>query len=376
MNSSRENWFINHNMLARYLIHKKWTQEQLRNDVSLFTDKDGEIEIVLRRSNDDANSDQQIMLAIKTLSDYYDKPADSIAKRVSNLLSDRISGRIPNEFVRNDSIPLETASEYVTQMRKFLSSTATTELSGERFFQRTLKEAKEYADECRFGHTFKGSFGFVIRSPVTPNDSPTFDEMEEKIPLGRRVIERVALGFEAVQRATKAEDVSKISSDSDALSANMCDALADIFDKTEISKFNFEIDYSPEWKRHQSVGTPRKFKLEKRSVDLLRSASKTLKVPPREREIQIVGLIRRMSTDAIPSNVDDGVSEREIEINWASSEKEVVKVKVKISPDDYLKAVDAHKQGQAVSIVGKLPTEGKTRTLNEASSLTVVSNDN
>jgi hypothetical protein len=40
-------------------------------------------------------------------------------------------------------------------------------------YPRAMPGALKYADNCRFGHTFRGSFGFTIESPIEENLSST-----------------------------------------------------------------------------------------------------------------------------------------------------------------------------------------------------------
>ena len=73
-------------------------------------------------------------------------------------------------MVFDDTILLEVATGYITGIRSQLAATATTEIQPDPFFLRVKKEATQYADACRFGHTFRGSFGFTVESPIVPNE--------------------------------------------------------------------------------------------------------------------------------------------------------------------------------------------------------------
>jgi hypothetical protein len=66
------------------------------------------------------------------------------------------------------------AANYIAGVKTLLAATATTEMHPLPHFLRVRKEATDYAETCQFAHTFRGSFGFTIESPVCPNVAPTF----------------------------------------------------------------------------------------------------------------------------------------------------------------------------------------------------------
>jgi hypothetical protein len=64
-----------------------------------------------------------------------------------------VQSRVPDAMVRDDTINLEVAINYITGLKSLLAATATTEIQPDPFFLRVKKEAAEYADRCRFAHT-------------------------------------------------------------------------------------------------------------------------------------------------------------------------------------------------------------------------------
>ena len=69
-------------------------------------------------------------------------------------------------------------------MTKILAAAAHGELHVGPYAQRLSSTATTYANECRFGHTFRGSFGFTVESPVGPN-TLTVGEISPAPPLER-----------------------------------------------------------------------------------------------------------------------------------------------------------------------------------------------
>lgn len=355
---------VNASLITRYLRSLGWVTRTFNNGMRQLTHDDGHIEVFLSQGATEEIQREEAYFAIRTISDYYAEKAEVVERKILSYLTDRISGRIPDEYVRNDTIEFKVASEYMSQMKAFLSSSASTEISGKQHFERTLKEASEYAERCRFGHTFRGSFGFVVASPVEPNESPNLDIVDEAAPLGRRVVERIARGLETVQNASKNDDPEMISGVDSGFSSNMCDALANLVEETQVSRIAFGIEFSREWKRAASTEEV-KFEVAQSNVELLRAAAKSMRIEEDPEPQTVFGRIRRVSTDGNPSNLDGDSAKREVEINWVNQDDKLVHVKLSVSPDEYLRAVEAHKAGQPVSAAGLLTTKGKTRLLTE-----------
>ena len=362
---------ISASLIVRHLKELGWDHRSLSNGLQMLSQDDGKVEIFLHDSLQGKFTAKEVYFAVRTLSDYYEREFGQIVGEIRSRLSDRISSRIPDEYVRNDSIEFGMASDYVSSMRTFIASSATTELTRSRHFSRTVKEAIAYTDDCRFGHTFRGSFGFVIESPVELNDSPTFEDVPEVLPLGRRVVERIALGFEHIEQASRNNDPTLIAHESSGMSANMCDAIADLVENIDVSQIKFGIDLSTEWK--SSLPDSRKnFQITQNNVELIRSAARSLKSEEEPTEVEIIGRIRRVATDGVPSNLFDDKDKREIEISWLSNDDNLVHIKLNVTPEEYLEAVDAHKNGKHITVKGLLPASGKTRHLKEHGRITVL----
>lgn len=358
-------------LVVRHLKELGWSNRSLPNGLQMLTQDDGEVEIFLDGSLQTETLSKDVYFAVRTLSDFYEKEFDQVVREIRSRLSDRISSRIPDEYVRNDSIEFRMAGDYVTNMRTFIASSATTELTKSRHFARTVKEAIAFTDDCRFGHTFRGSFGFVIESPVELNDFPAFEEVPEELPLGRRVVERIALGFEYIEKASRTNDPTLIAREASGMSANMCDAIADLVENTDVSQMKFGFDLSNEWKSLSS-GDHKSFQIAHNNVELIRSAARSLKSEEEPTEVEIIGRIRRVATDGVPSNLFDDKEKREIEVSWISNDDKLVHIKLDVTPEEYLAAVDAHKSGKHITVRGLLPASGKTRRFKEHGPITVL----
>lgn len=371
MNDFAHQFDISPGLVIRYLRTRGWDLTRLQNGMNMLSKDGGDFEIFLSQGHESRNHKEEVYFALRTISDYYGKDISEVCRSVSSHLSDRISSRIPDEYVRNDSIEFRVAATYISGMKTLLSSSATTEITDNRSFRRTLKEAVQYSESCRFAHTFRGSFGFVIESPVGINDTPPLDGFDEDVPLERRVVDRLVHGFSSIEEASLFEDPSLISGVTSGLSANMCDALADLLEEMDISNIKFEVDFSSEWRRKETVKQGKVFQFAQNDVELIREGAKALKIDDVPRKETIFGKVRRAGTDGNPSDLLDDGARREIEVNWISDDDKLIHIKILVSPEDYLKALDAHKNSKVITVTGLLAATGKTRWLTEHGGLSI-----
>jgi hypothetical protein len=363
-------------LIVRYLQHAGWGADEFGARVSRVYYSDSQssdtVEIFFEKKASAEVKRKEVFFALKTISEFYEREISDLSNEIKALTYDQITSKIPNEYVVNDTIQLRIAAQYIDQMRGFLASSATTEITGERAFKRTRKDAIEYAEQCRFGHTFRGSFGFLVESPVGLNDAPTMDIVGEILPLNRRIVERIAIGLSTYNEAVEAQNPSVITNQPDGFSANMCDAMADIIEETDVSRMIIGIKLSPEW-RSGKLQANSSYSIEHKNIELLRDAAKSMRVDEIPRPVSIFGRIRRVETDGNPADLLEDVATREIEVNWASDDNTLLHVKLTLSPADYLSAVEAHKTGQPVSASGLLVRAGRSWRLDKIENFKVIS---
>ena len=208
-----------------------------------------EIEITLPTDTSRHDFLRRIDGALDTLAAVEHRSPDEVAADIRSIGFDRVFSRIPDSLVIDNSIQLEIAAHHIRDLRRLLAATATTELSPAPSFPRTVPKAIEYADSCRFAHTFDGSFGFTIELPLQPNVNPTLSVVPENAPFERRVMERFARGVQTIIRAADEGDTKPIV-DSVAIgfSANACEQFAQLIEDTSPGGMGIGFAFSPEWR--------------------------------------------------------------------------------------------------------------------------------
>jgi hypothetical protein len=256
-------------------------------------------------------------------------------------------------------------------MKDLLAATATTEIRPLPFFGRLYKEATEYSDKCRFGHTYHGSFGFTIESPVIPNAEDILFDFDPIPPFERRVIQRLAIGIQQVCEAVKVDNVSPlVNGFRTGFSANGCERFANLIHDTAYSGMSFGFSFSPEWTVSEKLAPAAEFSVGPKHVDMARAGAQALRGESIEIPTDVYGMVVRLQNEADPSDLSAIMGEGEISVLHASENYGDIHIRITLPPAEYLKAVEAHRAGRPVRLSGTLVHRGRYWYLNNPSSLT------
>lgn len=334
-------------------------------DLYVLSDPDAEdVEMVVPHTLGSKESLRRLQGLINTLAQLENRDRFQVVADIRSIGFDLVRSRIPDELVFDDTIHLEQAVNYTAGVKKLLADAATTELNPSIYFMRVKKEASAYAEQCRFGHTFRGSFGFTIESPIAPNPSPAFPGMEQNVvpPFERRVIQRLAQGITVIQQAVGADDPGVVvNSFKRGFSANMCEDFATLIEQTAPTGMAFGFAFSPEWPTPE-IG---ELRVAPQHVEMSRVAAKVMRERPISESVEVSGRIIRLENEADPTDLLDETHEREIVVYWKSEDFGDVNVRIHLSPNDYLAAVDAHMRGRSIRVKGRLEKQGRRWVLSD-----------
>lgn len=315
----------------------------------------------------------EISTAISTLEQIYEISPSDIIRASTSLLFDLIKATIPDSYVSNDTINLKTASSFIFSLKDFLASSATTETSEERSFLRNSKASVDYANECRFGHTFKGSFGFVIESPVGAKDEQNMAFIDQQPPHGRKVVERISNSFVKIREAKMLDSINPIVDYDSGISSNMCDDLVSMLENTGIHKVNFSFTLSAEWESSLPFASENHFDVEVKDIEMLKEASLRIRGTNKDVPAIVMGTVSRLEASGAGADILSDNSTREVVINWDSQDYGRIKVKVSLSAGRYLDAIRAHSEGRPYLARGLLTKSGRSWVLKDIKEARVMS---
>ncbi len=330
-----------------------------KRDFEIYVLSDhGSDEIEITLTTDPSRHDflRRIDGALDTLAAVEQRSPEEVAADIRSIGFDRVFSRIPDSLVVSDFDP----ARHSRAPHPRHATTARGDRYNRAFASAFLPKAIEYADNCRFGHTFKGSFGFTIELPLQANVNPTLPVVPEHAPFERRVMERFARGVQTIIRAADEGDTKPIVDSVEwGFSANACEQFAQLIEDTAPGGMSIGFAFSSEWRTSTELVRIPEFKVNLRHIEVTRAAAKTLMAKPVDRPETVTGLVVDLHARHDPLGLFGGSkSDETIVIAWRPGGNEEIRVTIPLSQLDYQKAVAAHTAGLPAKVTGTLEQRG------------------
>lgn len=357
--------------LESYMLSRGWFRDGDFNGLASIwhrvSSNQSDAEVLLPNSTSARDFADRMIDALTAISEFEVRPPLVVLKEIMSHFADLVRIRVFHSDVDSGSIPINDGVLLNIRARDLMISAAMSTIAKKRHFMgKRSPEANAYIDSLRLGQTEVGSYIVNIIAPTssTQTDQKSFED----IPLSSIVTANLASGLEALTVA-----IDKFSSAGDltvfdaavasGASSNMCDALLG-FSGTE-RKRGFEISIVPS-RESEISPQARLFSFNTESIEKIANASAYYKdnyvLPAR----MIVGSIKRL---------DRPLSDETGTITVATMIGEIEKhVSIKLGPDEYMDAVNAHKQKAAIQCTGDLHVSARSAKLLNPSGFRVLSN--
>jgi len=287
--------------------------------------------------------------ALQTISALSGASPASIAADIRNRQRDIL--RIRTHTEDTEGIPLSIAAEQIRQLKRLFAYGALAEASSKPqpyYLSTSQKAVQEILHKYQFGHTFRGSFGFIIRSPEYEQPS-LFDGMPP--PWERRTLKRIARGLQLTQQAVKehATDIL-VEGYKEGFTAEMCEAFSVIGLRGE-----HQTTVTFNWASALPIADqelPTDFTLSHAHYEYLRDAAEKLKKQePQETIIEKAFVIDVGVTD----NPAKPQTSRSILLRWYDiTQDQTHLARLSLSAKDYTKALKAQHDWLPVRVKGIL----------------------
>ena len=235
--------------IASYLQYQGWELAHQNRRWLIFHGRKGasgdRFEIVLPKDIDESDYRFYVGQAINILSSLNKQTPATTANDILRYDLNKYDRDIFNiriiDSADMSSIPLRLAHRAISGIQDLFASATLSEVKEPvPYFPRVRSNPSNILDTVRFGHTFPGSFGYSVESPVNIQNSGQLD----MFPLQRRVMERIVRGLVTADiAAIKGDPGPLLAGYRTGFSANMCDAILSISDDHN----GVEIEYSIEW---------------------------------------------------------------------------------------------------------------------------------
>lgn len=363
--------------LRRYLQSRGWIQaEHANNRIEVFhTPPDDNREftsIFLPRSVEFRDAGSIMNEAVDLLAIHENTPAVKVVDHVLRWDRDILRSRLFKMIGTEDSLPLGIAANTIFALKEFLGYAAYTHSNPRPFFDKAGAISGAFADQCRFAHTFKGSFGLTVECPFTVESVLPLDGINPVVPPERQVFERVANGLHTLQESVKIDSIDPLLAGYlTGLNANMCRKLSEIFEKADGRRIEYDISWSPQIKTaYQEHWKPMVF--DGRAYEFAKIAAVELEKSVTFPDSVVEGRIVVLKSEMPPGLDEQAEFEHIITMFWEREKDQVVHIRVALSPDQYRFACDAHKDGRRIRVQGIPEKAGKFWSLTRAHDFMVI----
>ena len=330
------------------------------------------LELVFPHNERAPDRHMYVQTALHLLSELAQEAPEKMALRIR--CYDRDVLRLRNVYTSSSlAIPLTQAANQIYELRQLIGYGGSTEYNPRPNYDQISAIGQRLATQCQFGHTFAGSFGFTIESPIvnkkivyTYEQQPLPYAFEDLLPIQeapfeRRVMERIVRGLRATQQsAEQGSSVPLIEEYAVGFNANMCRAVYEMGDKLDLV-LEYDVMWSPKIEPSPEIATTGPIEVPSSAYDYLQRAYEELR-DFKPLEEYITGVVMALSSKDDPLRVNE--AERAVVIHWRNRQRPV-QLLVRLTPEEYILAHKAHLEWKTVSIFGVANRVNRMWTLSE-----------
>lgn len=372
--SKRELSRITLNDIVRFLEANGWLIKDIADPRKILfsgpnSDKGIPLRLSIPSSEKYIDYYERINDLLNTLSIIYSESAETILNKISLVLHDLFRMKIVSSFTEKNTLPLDIAADEVNGLKGLFLWSACSEYTNKPHFTKSVPLAEQHVKNCRFGHTFEGSFGFTISSPLISD----FRQMslftgEVEPPYERRVMERIVRGLFLMKESTATNNLSLfVDNFSSGFNARMCDALIEM-SHAKTNNLFFEVDWSYQIKPSPGLANTNWIEIGPNEIELAKYASDELKKISPFNET-IIGKITTLHSRIEP--LSDIEVPRSATIKY-QYEDHLVDVKLELNKNQYLLAYEAHGIGKTIKVNGDLYRKGSVWRMDNITSVDIL----
>lgn len=350
---------IDHKLIEFYLLKKGWSKSSTNRDsIDIFIEPDVEnpFEIILPNRKIVAGYELNLKDAVRILSEIEDRPQEKIIENIKKIDRDFYNFRIKTE--ESDSVSFDLLNGLLNVNRHIFSKASLQEnkLVFDNFeaeqrkkMKRPRDMAKRYIKDCRFTHTWKGSFGITIEAPLYLPTLGLFEDVSETT--ARKTTKRITDGYYIIDQAVKANSPSFIIDNSeqetDILVFEHLPELQTVIRREEIE---ISVNFSPIIKPDDKYKERTKSHLSARALRIAEEAINQVKYKKQELDIVLIGFPKTIHASKEDLLKDTEGSDRKVTVEGVSREIEYVSLKMDLSLEDYKKAIRAQDEVREVRV--------------------------
>lgn len=301
--------------------------------------------------------------AVGLLAAAENRGAEALLDDLSRPAGDLLGVRVTSEATRSGTMPLEQALQLRTATRSLLLSAAHSVLSPEAYFPRlSRKEATTLLASVREGQSARGSYvaRFIVPTPADPQLTLLSDEHDASEPFERRATSLLVQALAEVHRVRSLGSLNELMNLApQGVSGNLLAALSTMRAAIGDGSVSFEMT----WARNRRA--PRKasgvLEFPSEALEGLDAVAEELKSRGETKGFRLFGYVNRLQRGG------EAAGPGNIAVLPRLSDLGNTRIHLHLDEDDYDTAIEAHRTGQEISVVGTLRKEGRRWQLADVS---------
>lgn len=359
---------ITHKLFAFFLQKLGWKEVRSNQEgINIYLEPEQnnpfEIYLPIQKIKD---YDRKIQDAISTLSIALEMPKQVVENKIRGLNNDLHNYRITEN--QNDGVQLSLMQTLLSVNRSLLLNASKYTRSliyrdlthKEKSSQKSpLEGSNDYLSQCKFLHTWQGSFGITIEAPLNLPSLGLFDDIPDTVE--RKTTKAIINGFKLINGAVenKSHDfiVDNISDPKEFL---IFSSFPEILEIIKSRKIEYTVDTSPLIKIDASLKESSKSMLSEKTLMFVDRAIDQLKDPDTEKDITIVGFpetIKASKEDILSTGLFQG--SRKVIVKGVSRDIDYAALTMNLSLEDYKKASKAQGEAKDVQVRCRVKKKNK-----------------
>ncbi len=338
-----------------YLSGRKWKIAKQKEEkiIWMFND-DPSKNILLPLKRDYVDYVDRKIQFIEDLALIEKRPVIQIINDIAAINNDVIRIRLHGIDTVDGCIPLFQGAEMIEKSYEMILAAACASVKPMPIYQgQRYKQAMEYIKNVKLGQTEIGSYVITAHSPISRSAQMSLDQNADE-SFERRVIRTFVNAVQSAKEATRqsleAGNVNIFRQFvENGVSANLCEAIADIRSIDETADLSFDISWSPYFSTPKDL--PTHFDFAANEIPVLRDAAELFREKIPLTDFFLKGIIHKLER-----HQKDGPGI--IVVASFSEDYEGKMIRVALSADDYNKAIKAHEEFAVMSCYGRLRKEG------------------
>ena len=310
---------------------------------------------------------EAVTLVIEKLAAIESRSPQAILKSLTEVGDDSIAFKVESPYSAGPSLPLSFASSMIDGVQQMLLSSVCTVLKPRIQHPRTGRaEAQQLIEATCFRHTQMGSFVLNISCPVQSMDlQAPLQRGESQAPFVRRTTMVLHRSLSQLVGAIEADTVDELvqaqkSSMAPLISANFCDALAQLEDRSLKNSVEISVTWAPSIALPAGLQPFSTVRIQNDYFSRIEEVRRELRAAQSQTDAVFFGTVERLEGEMGP----DGRRSGDVVLSLLLPEGDHVRARVQLDADDYEKADQAHmKEGAFIRVAGLLHQGRQPRRL-------------